>query len=245
MISVVMATLDGLRYLPVQLESVLRQLGPEDELVVSDNGSTDGTLAFLEKAAAKDKRMLLLVFGSRRGVVANYENALRHAHGDVLLLCDQDDIWLPGRVDFFRTWFVEHPRTLLLQTDAELVDAEGRRTDESFFYLRRSGPGLMKNFVKNGFQGCSLGFRRTLLDVALPFPTRLPMHDMWLGLLAEAAGTLRTAFSPKVLTRHRRHGGNSSSLEHAAWSRVVIWRFRLFGSLLSRWPRVRRAFRGT
>jgi glycosyltransferase involved in cell wall biosynthesis len=240
MISVAMATLDGMRFLPEQFGSILSQLERNDELVVSDNGSTDGTLAFLKEQSARDSRVRVIHFLERRGVVPNFENALLQIHGDVVLLCDQDDIWLPGRVEFFRVWFSEHPQALLLQTDAELFDEQGRTTEPSYFLLRRSGPGLLKNIWKNTYQGCSLGFRKALLDVALPLPTRLPMHDMWLGLLAEFVGRNRSAFFPRVLTRYRRHGGNASTLVPAPWKRIVVWRCRLAGSLLGRLPNVMR-----
>jgi glycosyltransferase involved in cell wall biosynthesis len=241
MISVAMATWQGRAHLDEQLDSVLAQLGPDDELVVSDDGSTDGTWEELLARAADDGRIRISRTARRLGVVGNFANALASVHGDIVLLSDQDDVWLPGRVDYFRLRFAEDPDCLLLQVDAEIVDAEGRSTGITFFQLRRCGPGRWRNFVHNTYQGCSLGFRRGLLDVALPFPAGLPMHDGWLGLLAETVG--HVSFEPVVLLRHRRHDGNRSALTHAPWNRVLLWRLALADAYLRRWPRARCARR--
>ena len=241
MISVAMATWQGRAYLDEQLDSLLVQLGPDDELVASDDGSTDGTWEELLARAADDDRIRPVRTARRLGVVGNFANALASVHGDIVLLSDQDDVWLPGRVDYFRLRFAEDPECILLQVDAEIVDAEGHATGTTFFRLRRCGPGRWKNFVHNTYQGCSLGFRRRLLDVALPFPAGLPMHDVWLGLLAETVG--RVSFEPVVLMRHRRHDGNRSGLSRAPWHRVLLWRLALADAYLRRWPRARRARR--
>ena len=238
MISVVMATRDGQAFLQEQLGSILDQLGPDDELVVSDNGSTDGTFAILSERAEGDGRIRLLSYTAKQGVVPNFAHGLSQVRGDVVLLSDQDDVWLPGRVDFFRQIFDRHPGPLLVQTDAELIDEDGRTTAPSFFLLRRCGPGIWKNFRKNTYQGCSMGFRRRLLDLALPFPDRLPMHDVWLGLLAECTGCV--SFEAQVLTRHRRHRSNESDLRRSVWTRVALWRLQLAIALLGRLPRALR-----
>jgi hypothetical protein len=126
-------------------------------------------------------------------------------------------------------------RADLAVCDCRVVDDNLRELHPSFFRLRRSGPGLWHNLVRNGFLGCCIGLRRELLQHALPFPERLPMHDWWLGLVAESYG--RTVFVPQVLTLYRRHGANASSTaedSRADWRTRVRWRVRLVRSLLSR-----------
>lgn len=230
-----MAAYQGMPYIRGQIDSILPQLAEDDEIVVSDNGSTDGTAEYLSEAASADPRIRIFDFRAKKGVLANFENALRQCRGEIIFLCDQDDIWLPGRMDRVTSLFREDPGLMAVQVDADLVDGTGNRTAPSFFGIRNSGPGIWKNFSRNTWQGCNMAFRRPLLDLALPFPGSLPMHDMWLGLLAEMTG--RVLFLPEVMAHYRRHGENASGMERAAWHRVILWRLGLGAAILSRLPR--------
>ncbi|MCK9251250.1 MAG: glycosyltransferase family 2 protein [Clostridiales bacterium] len=236
MISVAMTTFNGMPYVKQQLESILIQLDESDELVVSDNGSTDGTWAWLEKQAVLDKRIVLIQFFDEQGVVANVFNALKHCHGDLIFLSDQDDVWLPGRVSTVVRQFDANPDLLIVQTDAVVIDQSGKTITDSFFDFRHCGPGILKNIYKNTWQGCCMAMRRQLLALALPVPKSVPMHDVWLGLIAECSG--QVAFLPKILTQYRRHLDNASALKHAPWHRVVGWRIALITALLWRLPRI-------
>lgn len=118
MISVAMTTFNGMPYVKQQLESILIQLDDSDELVVSDNGSTDGTWEWLKTQAVLDKRIILIQFIDQQGVVANVFNALKHCHGNLIFLSDQDDVWLPGRVSTVVRHFYANPDLLVVQTDA-------------------------------------------------------------------------------------------------------------------------------
>jgi glycosyltransferase involved in cell wall biosynthesis len=203
MISVCLATYNGGAYVGELLRSVLAQLGPDDEVVVSDDGSTDDTLAVI--ASLDDPRLRLLDGGNRLGVVKNFERVLLRARGETVFLCDQDDVWLPGKIEHCITALQTH---LLVVTDCKVVDSELNEVAPSFFRLRNSGRGLLHNWWKNGYLGCCMAFRRELLRVALPFPNRIPMHDMWLGMIAETLGG--TCFLPEPLLLYRRHEGSAS-----------------------------------
>jgi hypothetical protein len=232
MISVALATYNGLAFLPQQVDSILSQLAADDELVVSDDVSTDGTFAWLSARAAGEPRLRLFQNPGPAGVVANFNQALTQCRGEIIFLADQDDLWLPGKVATIRQVFAENRAVLLVQSDACLIDAEGNLLAPSFYALRRSGPGFWRNFWRNTYQGCSLAARRDLLALALPLPSSLPMHDMWLGLLAELAGQVR--FIPDKLTCWRRHTENSSSLAPSSPGQVLIWRVALGAALLGR-----------
>jgi glycosyltransferase involved in cell wall biosynthesis len=202
-----MATCNGGRYLREQLESILMQLGPGDELVVSDDVSSDDTLAIL--AGTADLRLRVLSGNVFHSPVRNFENALYHARGGILVLSDQDDIWLPGRLELVRQYLAEKvDRIALIMMDGEIVDAADQPIGQTVFERNRAGAGLLKNLYDNTYTGCCLAFTRPLLDVSLPFPAKIPMHDMWLGLLAEIFGEV--AFVPVKTMRHRRHGANAS-----------------------------------
>lgn len=206
-ISVCVATFDGMPFVREQLASIVGQLGPEDELVVSDNGSTDGTRELLE--SIRDPRLRLLSFTSRRGPVPNFENALRHATREVVVLADQDDVWMEHRLDLVRAAFAGARDDLLcLVSEGERIDAEGVRIAASNLDVLRFRPGFLSNVLRNSFMGCSMAFSRRLLDIALPFPSRIPMHDSWLGILAGHFGRVETLARPSY--RYRVHATNTS-----------------------------------
>ena len=203
MISVCVATFNGDRYVVDQLQSILPQLSGDDEIIVSDDGSTDATVDLVH--SLKDSRIRVLCGVGRLGVVRNFERALEEARGSLVFLCDQDDVWLPNKVNIF----VDALRSAdLVVSDCHVTDSELRITYRSFFSLRGSGPGVLKNVWRNSYLGCCMAFRREVLEIALPFPHAVPMHDMWIGLLADAMFRVVFVETPTLL--YRRHGGNAS-----------------------------------
>lgn len=195
---------NGLPYLHAQVESILYQLSANDELVISDDGSTDGSLAWL--GSLNDPRIRILQGVPARHPSYNLEKALHAARGTYILLADQDDVWLPGKVDQMLDALQHH--TLVVH-DCSVTDEHLQIQIPSFMEAHGSGPGFWKNLTRNSFLGCCMGFRRTLLTKALPFPRPLPMHDSWLGLVASA--WFEVAFLPVPLLLYRRHGANASS----------------------------------
>ena len=99
-LSVCMATHNGEKYLHKQLASILNQLGPEDEVVISDDSSTDTTVKIIRDIA--DPRIRLLENNTFYSPVYNFENAIRHGSGDIIVLADQDDVWLDNKVEVIR-----------------------------------------------------------------------------------------------------------------------------------------------
>ena len=134
MISVCMATYNGEKYLKEQLDSILKQIQSSDELIVSDDGSSDLTRTIVQEYQNQYKN-IHLVNGPKCGVQKNFENALKHAKGDILFLSDQDDIWVEGKVDRVLKEF-ENKNTLCVVHDAEIVDGNLNRVQDSFFKLK-------------------------------------------------------------------------------------------------------------
>lgn len=230
MISVAMAAYNGMPYIIQQVNSILSELSDDDELVVSDNGSSDGTWAWLLQQAAINSRIRPLLYTEKQGIVANIANALKLCHGELIFLSDQDDIWLSGRVQTMSRPFEDNPDLLLVQADAQIVDNNGQIIEQSFFAWRNCGSGILKNYLKNTWQGCSLCCRRRLVEIALPFPQYLPMHDMWLGIIAEMYGDVQ--FLPDILLQHRRHNQNNSAMSRSNMFQVMLWRIQLANALL-------------
>lgn len=204
MISVCIATYNGARYIGEQLASILKQLSAEDEVVVSDDGSTDGTLDIVR--SLNDRRIRIVDGQRRHSPTLNFEWALRNAKGEYIFLADQDDVWLEGKV----TRCVEELQMCdCVVSDARVTDSLLNTTSESLFQLMHVRRGRLSNLLwRNGYTGCCMAFKREVLSKALPFPTDIPMHDIWIGNVAAFCGSLH--FIDDRLLLFRRHDAAAS-----------------------------------
>jgi glycosyltransferase involved in cell wall biosynthesis len=203
MISVCLASYNGENFIAEQLNSILEQLSDQDELIISDDGSNDGTISIINRF--NDKRIRLFCSSEKKGIQKNFENALKQVRGDIIFLADQDDIWEKGKVRTMEKYLIDYD---LVISDCSIVDLKGKTIFDSFYALRRSGRGLLKNIWQNSYLGCCMAFKRKILNKAIPLPERVPMHDWWVGLVAELFGT--TCFCPEKLVRYRRHEENKT-----------------------------------
>ncbi len=205
-VSVCMAVYNGEKYIRGQLLSILPQLGEEDEIVISDDCSDDHTLDIVRdlhdrriKVLHHDKQpqSFFLDYSTR-----NFENALRHAGGDYILLSDQDDLWLPGKVDRM----VEELQSVVLTvSDCFIGDEALNIVSPSYFEKVRVHEGVWRNVIRQTLLGCCMGFRRELLSKALPFPATKVGHDLWLVMMASHYYTMSCIHEP--LSVYRRHTG--------------------------------------
>lgn len=153
-ISVAMASYNGARYIGEQLDSILGlKLGADDELIISDDGSSDGTMDILRKYQEKDGRVKV-IRGPGKGIKKNVEHAVRNAEGRYIFLADQDDIWMEGKVEKVMKAFAETGSGVVIH-DAKVFRGENKSeiVMESFYAFRRSGPGVLKNILKNSYIG--------------------------------------------------------------------------------------------
>lgn len=210
MISVCMATHNGEKYIKEQLDSILCQLAPDDEVVISDDGSTDRTLDIISEY--KDQRLKIYHFKqpvitshSHIYVAHNFENALGKATGDYIFLCDQDDMWHSNKVS----------KCVEQLNQFDLVVHNFRLVDEFGTWL---GKNLYEgNFKKqnllicgNIYFGCSMAFRRSFIDKIIPFPKYLLLHDYWIGAIIQMIGTMTYIDEPLMDYRYR-----EESVSHA------------------------------
>lgn len=230
MISVCVATFDGEKYINEQLDSILANIGPTDEVIVSDDGSCDGTADILSGYAESDRRIRVLN-GPQRGVIANFANAIARANGAFIFLSDQDDVWRADKVAKVLNAF-ESKQCDLVVHNARLIDANGRRTGDTLFDLRESRSGFFKNVVKNSYVGCCMAFSRDLLPAIMPIPENVEMHDWWIGLVAELR--FRPVFINDELIEYRRHSDNVSPMHHYGIGKMVANRFTLLKELRKR-----------
>lgn len=229
-VSVAMTSYNGEHYIAQQVESILIQLRPQDELIISDDGSTDKTMEILHGYAQKDSR-IHLIQGPKQGVMKNFEHALRSCHGEILCLCDQDDVW---HTDKIRTLLDTFARTdaLLVMHDAQIIDGSGQPIAPSFFATRNTKVGFIKNIWKNSYIGCCMAFRKELLKTVLPFPQKIPMHDQFIGLMAQKKGNVELIARP--LIDYRRHGKNVSGDHHGSFGTMLSQRISMVCAVLSR-----------
>ena len=228
MISVALAAYQGEAYIEAQLRSILPQLAHDDEIIVSDDKPGGATERIVRRAMADDPRVLY-VEGKGQGVVANFVNAIRHCRGDKIYLCDQDDVWLPDKVRQVTEAF-DAGATLVLH-NAYVTDKDLNITDYSFFALRGSKPGFLRNIVRNSYMGCCMAFDRSLLKKIMPMPKHLPMHDQWIGLIGEKYG--KVAFLDAPLIYYRRTGSNVTGGETTTKQKLQ-WRQYLIRRLIGR-----------
>lgn len=173
-----------------------------DELLISDDGSSDGTLDILASYGTQVR-----VIGSKRagGVVANFERVLSAASGDLIVLCDQDDVWLPNRLELVRERLAH---VSMLMMNADVVDAKAQSLGMDVYGMVGFHPGFLRTLIQNKYVGCCLAFRRELLVLALPFPSHIQWHDWYLALIAELLFEVES--HPTKTLLFRRHGHNAS-----------------------------------
>lgn len=206
MVSVCMAVKNGELFIRQQIDSILPQLAGNDELIVSDDESSDSTMAIVQ--SYHDAR-IKIIHNHGRGIVDNFENALKQASGDKIFLADQDDIWDSEKIQLMSSYLNDYE---VVVCDCTIVDHHLNPAPQSFFEMNHSSKGLVKNIVQNSYVGCCMAFRRSVLSKILPFPRGIPMHDLWIGLVAELHFSVY--FLPKQLVLHRRHRSNASSTAH-------------------------------
>jgi len=201
MVSVCIPTYNGEKFILQQLQSILSQLQQNDEIIISDDSSTDNTINIIK--SFNDKRIVILENNKFYSPVFNVENALKYAKGDFVFLSDQDDIWVDIKVEKMLKYLLDYD---LVISNASIIDSNENVITESYFSWKNSGKGFWKNFYKNTYIGCAMAFNRKMLELALPFPKKIAMHDIWIGLLAEAKG--KVFFLDEKLLLYRRHENN-------------------------------------
>lgn len=206
-LSVCIASYNGEKYIKEQLDSILNQIGENDEVIISDDSSTDKTISIIE--SINDERIHLFKNHIKfKNHNFNFENALKKASGEIIFMSDQDDIWTKDKVKRILDTFEETKANLVI-SDCFLVNSQKDLISDSFFKVRNSRSGFLKNFHKNSYVGCCMAFNRKVLEASLPFPKDVFSHDTWIGLIGEMIG--KTYFLKESLIYFRRHGENFSA----------------------------------
>lgn len=213
-VGVALCTFNGEAFVAQQVRSILDQSPAPAELVVGDDGSSDGTVEVVRRTDPGRTAVTVLDGASRLGVTKNFERTVRAVGSPLVALSDQDDVWHPGRLSRLAALF-DDDAVLLVHTDARLVGADGEPVGRTLFEelevspaeldLERAGRAFDVFLRRNLATGATVVFRRTLLEYALPFPEEW-VHDEWLAAVAAALGGVAVIAEPTI--DYRLHGGN-------------------------------------
>lgn len=229
-ISVALCTHNGMPFVAEQVRSILHQSEPPSELVISDDASSDETIAtirgivdrFRAERPAVPLKLVVLLNSSPLGVTANFEQAILACTGDLVALCDQDDVWVPDRLAVVAGMFAERPELTLVHSDARLVNSEGEPIGTGLAASIEFTPAEQRKvhrgdafgvlLQRNVVTGATAVFRRELVHRAVPFPNSW-VHDEWLAMMASITG--QVDYLPQPLIDYRQHSGNQIGARRA------------------------------
>lgn len=225
-ISIALCTFNGEKYIKKQLESYLNQTYPPNELIICDDGSTDLTVSILEDFQEKAPfPVRIYINNPNLGVRENFAKVISLCSGDIIFLSDQDDVWLPRKIEVYSNFFLQNPDCILLFSNAYLIDENGNRNenllwdhlefDEKNILLWLDNINALKSLMmgRTYVTGATIAFKSTLKERALPFPNLQQLgwwHDGWLALIAAAQNGLY--FISDVLIEYRLHQGQQLGL---------------------------------
>ena len=234
-VDIVLAAYNGAEYIEELLKSLLEQDYPAINIYARDDGSTDGCYEKLCEYAYNNLGFQLIESEKNLGVVKNFDCLLQHTTADYVLLADQDDYWLPGKVSASLAGIkdleikngVEMPA--LFFTDLEVVDSSLNKMADSFWEYENVRPGisrkLNKLLIRNVSPGCSMIVNRALLNKALPLPEGIVMHDWWLILIAAIFG--KVGYSGETTIKYRQHGKNvEGAKNHSIYKKIYNFLFK-------------------
>lgn len=220
-VSVALCTHNGAQYIDQQVRSILAQTVAPDEIVLSDDASTDDTVEQVRRAVeGTGVPLRVLANPSPLGVSRNFEQAILASTSTFVALSDQDDVWHPDRIERALELFAERPGLSLVHSDARLIDGEGAPLAATLFEALGVG-GLERAAIRRGdaielllrrnlVTGATVVLRRSFADLVTPFPPAW-LHDEWLAIAAAARVEIDVIGEP--LIDYRQHGGNQVGAE--------------------------------
>ena len=221
MISVAMATYNGEKHLREQLDSILNQSVQVDEIIITDDNSSDKTCDILGNYANQDKRIKFFINEERLGFKKNFEKAISLCSGDFIALSDQDDIWFFNHIE----WLLKNlGKKSLAVGNAELINEDGSKKNillsetEQFQHFSENPMDILEHilFFVNPFQGASMFFTKKFAENLLPIPETVAFHDTWFSVNALCQNGISYTFNPITLYRQ----SESTVTKHRKRSRL-------------------------
>ena len=213
-IDVLLATYNGEKYLKEQIDSILNQTYKNIHLIVSDDGSKDNTRAILEQYQKQDNRITIYFQEQNLGYIKNFEFLLEKVESDYYMLSDQDDVWLPEKIEKSMQT-LKNQNADLVFGDLEVVDENLKTIYPSFGDFMLLNRKIKKyinsykvNYLYNCVTGCTILSKKEYIKDILPMPhnSKYVLHDYWMGLMVALKGKL--AYMPEKYIKYRQHGNN-------------------------------------
>ncbi|MBR3152595.1 MAG: glycosyltransferase family 2 protein [Clostridia bacterium] len=212
-IDILLATYNGEKYLREQLDSILNQTYGEFNLIISDDCSNDNTRKILEEYELLDSRIKVYYQEKNLGYVKNFEFLLNKVESELYMLSDQDDVWIPEKIEETYNYLVSEKAELVF-TDLTVVDENLNVMYQSFNDLMKYSKKAIKyddyrlQFLYNCVTGCTLMTKKKYLVDILPIPneSEYVIHDFWIPLITSFNGKIK--YLNKPLIKYRQHGNN-------------------------------------
>jgi glycosyltransferase involved in cell wall biosynthesis len=204
-ISVVVATYNGEAFLREQLDSILNQTLAPREIIIVDDCSTDGTLGILYEYASINSSIKIISNEINLGYIRNFEKGMMLATGDLIALSDQDDIWVPAKLELLYKNIDEH---LIIYSNSELIDENGVSLHKKMSDIKNQigYDNCLMYTIGAWAPGHTFLFKKELVDRCIPFPS-LVTHDFWLGFVATCNSPIK--YLPETLVLYRQHTFNA------------------------------------
>ena len=218
-IDILMATYNGEKYLKEQIESILNQTYQNIRLIISDDCSKDKTREIIKEYEKKDKRIISYFQEKNLGYVKNFEFLLTKVENDIYMLSDQDDFWLPKKVEHTYEKLKEAEADLVF-TDLEVVDKDLKMLYPSFNDFMKLTRKIKKyihdyrlEYLYNCVTGCTLMSKKKFIDKIIPIPTdsKYAIHDTWIATVVVNNG--KAAYLDEKTIKYRQHGKNQVGAE--------------------------------
>ena len=218
-VSIAMATYNGELYIRDQLNSILNDITRNDEIVISDDGSSDMTIEII-KEYQRNHPNIFLFKNPKKGVFTNFENAIRKCNNDIIFLSDQDDIWIKGKKNAICKCFDDSKVNVVLHNAIKYINEREENSK-----IVRYKKGVFINILRSGYWGCCMAFRKEFINQFLPFNIENGLaHDQLIGLLGEF--TKSSFYLNKVLIKHRIHDHNvtqSKGIKEKVYFRIKLY----------------------
>jgi len=221
--SVCMATYNGAEFITEQIDSILAQMDENDELIISDDGSSDDTCEIVRRYTESDGR-IKLVAGPKMGFSCNFGNAVANARNEIIVFTDQDDIWAEGKLSTIEECFIKDPECTTILHDMSTFITDPAKDEGKIVITYHSG--VYRNLLRSSYWGCCMAVKREFINRFMPFPDYCVGHDQLTGIMSEKYG--KTDYIDKKLIMHRIHAHNTcgkSSIKNA-----IVFRCKLFGN---------------
>ena len=218
MIQIILPTYNGSKFLEAQLESILNQTNQDWKLLIRDDGSSDSTKSILQKWASTypEKIELLADDKDRLGATGSFSKLLESATAPYVMLCDQDDFWLPHKIEVSLNCIKAAEEKfgsdmpLLSCSDLEVVDEELNQISPSFWKDRKDNPAILEDFEKliahSVVTGSTIMLNRAAVKISAPIKTRFFLHDQWISIKVARYGKI--LFIDEPLLKYRQHSSN-------------------------------------